>query len=131
MPTVTCVGLCENIRTIVGELTSMVWSCVDEDDELDRARKRNKLKESDSNLGGEKYSGGVLTAIVSVKVPNPEFEGQTKTKLGNTEVRGIVETIVAETLTEFLEFRPAIADAILEKAIKPLMRLRQLVVPAN
>jgi DNA gyrase subunit B len=80
-------------------------------------RKRKKLKEGDSNLGGENIREG-LTAIVSVKVPNPEFEGQTKTKLGNSEVRGIVETIVAETLTEFLEFRPNIADAILEKALQ-------------
>jgi DNA gyrase subunit B len=81
------------------------------------ARKRNKLKEGDSNLGGENIREG-LTAIVSVKVPNPEFEGQTKTKLGNTEVRGIVDSIVAEALTEYLEFRPNIADAILDKAIQ-------------
>jgi DNA gyrase subunit B len=81
------------------------------------ARKRNKLKEGDSNLGGENIREG-LTAIVSVKVPNPEFEGQTKTKLGNTEVRGIVDSIVSEALTEYLEFRPQIADAILEKAIQ-------------
>jgi DNA gyrase subunit B len=80
-------------------------------------RKRKKLKEGDANLGGENIREG-LTAIVSVKVPNPEFEGQTKTKLGNSEVRGIVETIVGETLTEFLEFRPHIADAILEKALQ-------------
>jgi DNA gyrase subunit B len=81
------------------------------------ARKRNKLKEGDSNLGGENIREG-LTAIVSVKVPNPEFEGQTKTKLGNSEVRGIVDSIVSEALTEYLEFRPQIADAILEKAIQ-------------
>jgi DNA gyrase subunit B len=81
------------------------------------ARKRNKLKEGESNLGGENIREG-LTAIVSVKVPNPEFEGQTKTKLGNTEVRGIVDSIVSEALTEYLEFRPNIADAILEKAIQ-------------
>jgi DNA gyrase subunit B len=80
-------------------------------------RKRKKLKEGDANLGGENIREG-LTAIVSVKVPNPEFEGQTKTKLGNSEVRGIVETIVSESLTEFLEFRPNIADAILEKALQ-------------
>jgi DNA gyrase subunit B len=81
------------------------------------ARKRNKLKEGESNLGGENIREG-LTAIVSVKVPNPEFEGQTKTKLGNTEVRGIVDSIVSEALTEYLEFRPNIADAILDKAIQ-------------
>ncbi|WP_310487888.1 DNA topoisomerase (ATP-hydrolyzing) subunit B [Chamaesiphon sp. VAR_69_metabat_338] len=80
-------------------------------------RKRNKLKEGDSNLGGENIREG-LTAIVSVKVPNPEFEGQTKTKLGNSEVRGIVDSIVSEALIEYLEFRPNIADAILEKALQ-------------
>jgi DNA gyrase subunit B len=80
-------------------------------------RKRNKLKDGDANLGGENIREG-LTAIVSVKVPNPEFEGQTKTKLGNSEVRGIVDSIVAEALTEYLEFRPNIADAILEKALQ-------------
>ncbi|MDS3860977.1 DNA topoisomerase (ATP-hydrolyzing) subunit B [Thermosynechococcaceae cyanobacterium BACA0444] len=81
------------------------------------ARKRNKLKEGDSNLAGENIREG-LTAIVSVKVPNPEFEGQTKTKLGNTEVRGIVDSVVGEALTEYLDFRPQAADSILEKAIQ-------------
>jgi DNA gyrase subunit B len=81
------------------------------------ARKRNKLKENDANLGGENIREG-LTAIVSVKVPNPEFEGQTKTKLGNTEVRGIVDTVVSEALIEYLEFNPGVGDAILEKAIQ-------------
>jgi DNA gyrase subunit B len=51
-------------------------------------------------------------------VPDPEFEGQTKTKLGNTEVRGVVDSLVGETLTEYLEFRPGVADSILEKAIE-------------
>ncbi len=80
-------------------------------------RKRNKLKDGDANLGGENIREG-LTAIVSVKVPNPEFEGQTKTKLGNSEVRKIVDSIVSEALTEYLEFRPQVADAILEKALQ-------------
>jgi DNA gyrase subunit B len=53
-----------------------------------------------------------------VKVPDPEFEGQTKTKLGNTEVRGIVDSLVGEVLTEYLEFRPSVADAVLDKAIQ-------------
>ncbi len=82
-----------------------------------QARKLNKLKDSDSNLAGENVREG-LTAIVSVKVPNPEFEGQTKTKLGNTEVRGIVQTIVSETLTEYLEFNPNVAKGIVDKAIQ-------------
>jgi DNA gyrase subunit B len=81
------------------------------------ARKRNKLKEGSPNLGGENIREG-LTGVISVKVPEPEFEGQTKTKLGNTEVRGIVDSLVGEVLTEYLEFRPAVADSILEKAIQ-------------
>ena len=53
-----------------------------------------------------------------MKVPDPEFEGQTKTKLGNTEVRGIVDTVVGEALSEYLEFHPQVIDLILEKAIQ-------------
>jgi DNA gyrase subunit B len=81
------------------------------------ARKRNKLKDNDPNLAGEHVREG-LTGVISVKVPEPEFEGQTKTKLGNTEVRGIVDSLVGEALTEYLEFHPAVADAILDKAIQ-------------
>ncbi|MFP5275110.1 DNA topoisomerase (ATP-hydrolyzing) subunit B [Coleofasciculus sp.] len=81
------------------------------------ARKRNKLKDSEANLGGENVREG-LTGVISVKVPDPEFEGQTKTKLGNTEVRGIVDSLVGEVLTEYLEFRPQVADSVLEKAIQ-------------
>ncbi|MDB9444843.1 DNA topoisomerase (ATP-hydrolyzing) subunit B [Anabaena sp. CS-542/02] len=81
------------------------------------ARKRNKIKENESNLSGEHVREG-LTAVISVKVPDPEFEGQTKTKLGNTEVRGIVDSLVGEVLGEYLEFHPGIADSILDKAIQ-------------
>ena len=81
------------------------------------ARKRNKLKDNESNLGGENVREG-LTGVISVKVPDPEFEGQTKTKLGNTEVRGIVDSLVGEVLNEYLEFNPQVADMILEKAIQ-------------
>ncbi|BCL36046.1 DNA topoisomerase (ATP-hydrolyzing) subunit B [Nostoc sp. MS1] len=81
------------------------------------ARKRNKIKENEPNLSGEHVREG-LTAVISVKVPDPEFEGQTKTKLGNTEVRGIVDSLVGEVLTEYLEFHPSIADSILDKAIQ-------------
>ena len=81
------------------------------------ARKRNKIKENESNLSGEHVREG-LTAVISVKVPDPEFEGQTKTKLGNTEVRGIVDSLVGEVLSEYLEFHPGIADSILDKAIQ-------------
>ncbi len=81
------------------------------------ARKRGKRKEADANLAGENIREG-LTAVLSVKVPDPEFEGQTKTKLGNTEVRGIVDTLVGEALSEYLEFHPSVIDLILEKAIQ-------------
>ena len=81
------------------------------------SRKRGKRKEADSNLAGENIREG-LTAVLSVKVPDPEFEGQTKTKLGNTEVRGIVDSLVGEALSQYLEFNPAVIDLILEKAIQ-------------
>ena len=81
------------------------------------ARKRGKRKEADGNLAGENIREG-LTAVLSVKVPEPEFEGQTKTKLGNTEVRGIVDNLVGEELSQYLEFNPGVIDMILEKAIQ-------------
>jgi DNA gyrase subunit B len=81
------------------------------------AKKRGKRKEADANLAGENIREG-LTAVLSVKVPDPEFEGQTKTKLGNTEVRGIVDSLVGEALGEYLEFNPSVIDLILEKAIQ-------------
>ena len=81
------------------------------------ARKRGKRKEGDSNLAGENIREG-LTVVLSVKVPEPEFEGQTKTKLGNTEVRGIVDSLVGESLGQYLEFNPGVIDLILEKAIQ-------------
>ena len=81
------------------------------------ARKRGKRKDSDNNLAGENIREG-LTAVLSVKVPEPEFEGQTKTKLGNTEVRGIVDSLVGEALSQYLEFNPGVIDMILEKAIQ-------------
>ena len=81
------------------------------------ARKRGKRKEGDANLAGENIREG-LTVVLSVKVPEPEFEGQTKTKLGNTEVRGIVDSLVGESLSQYLEFNPSVIDLILEKAIQ-------------
>jgi DNA gyrase subunit B len=81
------------------------------------AKKLGKRKEADSNLAGENIREG-LTAVLSVKVPEPEFEGQTKTKLGNTEVRGIVDNLVGESLSQFLEFNPSVISLILEKAIQ-------------
>ncbi|SDD87379.1 DNA gyrase subunit B [Paenibacillus sp. UNCCL117] len=81
------------------------------------ARKYNTIKESDANLSGDDVREG-LTAIISVKIPEPQFEGQTKTKLGNSEVRGIVESLFAEKLQEFLEENPAIAKKIVEKGVQ-------------
>ncbi|MDG2616114.1 DNA topoisomerase (ATP-hydrolyzing) subunit B [Thermoleptolyngbya sichuanensis XZ-Cy5] len=110
-------GFANNIRTVDGGTHLEGLKAVLTRTMNAIARKRSKLKESDSNLAGENVREG-LTAVISVKVPDPEFEGQTKTKLGNTEVRGIVDTLVGEALSEYLDFRPNVADAILEKAIQ-------------
>lgn len=83
----------------------------------DYARKYNSLKDSDSNLSGDDVREG-LTAIISVKIPEPQFEGQTKTKLGNSEVRGIVESLFSEKLMEFLDENPAVAKKIIEKGVQ-------------
>lgn len=110
-------GFANNIRTIDGGTHLEGLKTVLTRTMNNFARKRNKLKENESNLGGENVREG-LTAVISVKVPDPEFEGQTKTKLGNTEVRGIVDSLVGEVLTEYLDFHPNVADAVLEKAIQ-------------
>jgi DNA gyrase subunit B len=110
-------GFANNIRTIDGGTHLEGLKTVLTRTLNSIARKRNKLKDGDSNLAGENIREG-LTGVISVKVPDPEFEGQTKTKLGNTEVRGIVDSLVGEVLTEYLEFRPGVADSILEKAIQ-------------
>jgi len=82
----------------------------------DYARKNDFLKEKDGNLSGEDIREG-LTAIVSVKIKDPQFEGQTKAKLGNLEVKTAVDQIVSETLTDFLERNPQDARAVIEKCI--------------
>ena len=82
----------------------------------DYARSHNILKEKDPNLQGEDIREGI-TAVVSVKVKEPQFEGQTKTKLGNSEVTGVVQSMVNEALSSFLEENPAVAKSILEKCI--------------
>lgn len=83
----------------------------------DYARKNKFLKDNDDNLAGEDIREG-LTAIISVKLTNPQFEGQTKTKLGNSEMKGFVETATNEYLTAFLEQNPNQSKSILEKCIK-------------
>ena len=82
----------------------------------DYARSHNILKEKDSNLQGEDIREGI-TAVISVKVKEPQFEGQTKTKLGNSNVTGIVQAMVNESLSTFLEENPSVAKAVLEKCI--------------
>ncbi|RAL23417.1 DNA topoisomerase (ATP-hydrolyzing) subunit B [Thermoflavimicrobium daqui] len=82
----------------------------------DYARRNNLLKESDSNLTGDDVREG-LTAIISVKIPNPQFEGQTKTKLGNSEARTATEQLFSEGLQTFLEENPAIAKKVIGKSV--------------
>lgn len=82
----------------------------------DYARKNNILKEKDSNLQGEDIREG-MTAVISVKVEEPQFEGQTKTKLGNSEIKGIVDNIFSEELSTFLQENPAPAKKIIEKSV--------------
>ena len=82
----------------------------------DYERKFNKIKENDPNLSGEDIREG-LCVIISVKVKEAEFEGQTKTKLGNTEVRGLVDKLISDKLMTFLEENPGVAKTIFEKAL--------------
>jgi DNA gyrase subunit B len=82
----------------------------------DFARNLKFLKENENGLSGEDIREG-LTAIISIKIPEPQFEGQTKQKLGNSEARGAVDSILSEQLTYFLEQNPSVAKIILEKAV--------------
>ena len=82
----------------------------------DYAKRFGHLKENDKNLSGDDIREG-LTAVISVKISEPQFEGQTKTKLGNSEVRGIVDSIVGEGVGVFLEENPAISKIIIDKAL--------------
>ncbi len=82
----------------------------------DYARKYGMLKPNDKNLQGEDVREG-LGAIISVKLPEPQFEGQTKTKLGNSEIRPMVESVVNEKLTAFLEETPSVARAVIDKCL--------------
>ena len=80
----------------------------------DYARKKGILKEKDEAFSGEDVREG-LTAIISLKLPDPQFEGQTKTKLGNSEIKGFLDSIVSSSLSEFFEENPAIAKKIVDK----------------
>jgi DNA gyrase subunit B len=81
------------------------------------ARKVNIIKESEANVSGEDVREGI-TVVLSVKIPEPQFEGQTKTKLSNSEVRGLVESLFSEKLSEFLHEHPAVAKRIVDKALQ-------------
>ncbi|RQD80896.1 DNA topoisomerase (ATP-hydrolyzing) subunit B [Methanosalsum natronophilum] len=78
--------------------------------------RKNNLSKDSSKLSGEDIREG-LTSIISVKIPEPQFEGQTKTRLGNSEVKGIVDSLVSESLSEFLEENPKVAKQIIQKAL--------------
>lgn len=82
----------------------------------DYAKKFGHIKENDKNLSGDDIREG-LTAVISVKIEEPQFEGQTKTKLGNSEVRGVVDSIVGENVSIFLEENPAVGKIIIDKAL--------------
>jgi len=82
----------------------------------DYARKFGLLKENDKNLSGEDVREG-LTAVISIKLADPQFEGQTKTKLGNSEARGAVESVLSEQLQYFLEENPAVGKTVVEKSV--------------
>jgi len=110
-------GFANNIRTIDGGTHIEGLKTVLTRTFNNLAKKRGKRKDIEKNLAGENIREG-LTVVLSVKVPDPEFEGQTKTKLGNTEVRGIVDSPIGEALTKYMEFNPGILDLILEKAIQ-------------
>jgi DNA gyrase subunit B len=83
----------------------------------DYAKKNNLIKENDVAITGEDIREGI-TAILSIKIPNPQFEGQTKTKLGNSEVRGIVDSLTGEALYTYCEENPKIAKTVIEKTLR-------------
>jgi DNA gyrase subunit B len=111
----TILSFCNNINTIEGGTHLSGFRSA-----LTRAfnnySRNNKLLKEKDAMSGEDIREG-LTAIISVKVPDPQFEGQTKTKLGTSEVQGIVDSIVHEQLTDYLEEHPAIARKVVEKAL--------------
>ncbi|KAJ6834980.1 DNA gyrase subunit B, chloroplastic/mitochondrial-like isoform X2 [Iris pallida] len=115
----TMLGYANSIRTVDGgtHIDGLKASLTRTINNL--AKKSKIIKEKDISLSGEHVREG-LTCIVSVKVPNPEFEGQTKTRLGNPEVRRVVDQCVQEHLTEYLELHPDTLDLILSKSLNAL-----------
>jgi len=104
-----------NIRTTEGGTHEIAFKAALTRIINDYARKYSLLKENDPNLSGEDVREGLI-AVVSVKVLEPQFEGQTKTRLGNSEVRGVVDDILSEGLNTYLEENPSIARKIIDKA---------------
>ncbi|KAK6933999.1 DNA topoisomerase, type IIA, subunit B, domain 2 [Dillenia turbinata] len=115
----TLLGYANSIRTIDGgtHIDGMKASLTRTLNNL--GKKSKMIKEKDISFSGEHVREG-LTCIISVKVPNPEFEGQTKTRLGNPEVRKVVDQSVQEYLTEYLELHPDVLDSILSKSLNAL-----------
>ncbi|KAA3609841.1 MAG: DNA topoisomerase (ATP-hydrolyzing) subunit B [Calditrichaeota bacterium] len=108
---------CNNVNTIEGGAHLSGFKSALTRSLNSYAQKNNLMKSDKSTLSGEDVREG-LTAIISVKVAEPQFEGQTKTKLGNSEVRGAVESLLNEKLTDFLEENPSYAKRIIEKCIQ-------------
>ncbi|KAM0993576.1 hypothetical protein EV2_009519 [Malus domestica] len=115
----TMLGYANSIRTVDGG-THIDGTKASLTRTLNSLGKKSKLiKEKDITLSGEHVREG-LTCVISVKVPNPEFEGQTKTRLGNPEVRRVVDQSLQEYLTEYLELHPDVLDSILSKSLNAL-----------
>ena len=114
--TENCYGFVNNINTPEGGTHITGFRNAITNTFNDYARKNKLLKESENNLSGDDIREG-LTAIVSVKIGNPQFEGQTKQKLGNSEARGAVDGIVSRQLELFLEQNPTVAKTIVEKSV--------------
>lgn len=115
----TVLGYANSIRTIDGGTHIDGFKAALTRTINNLAKKSRANKDKDLTLSGEHIREG-LTCIISVKVPNPEFEGQTKTRLGNPEVRKVVDQCVQEYLTEYLELHPDVLDSILSKALNAL-----------
>ncbi|XP_010055921.2 DNA gyrase subunit B, chloroplastic/mitochondrial [Eucalyptus grandis] len=115
----TMLGYANSIRTVDGgtHIDGLKASLTRTLNNL--GKKSKAIKDKDINLSGEHVREG-LTCVISVKVPNPEFEGQTKTRLGNPEVRKLVDQSVQEYLTEYLELHPDVLDLILSKSLNAL-----------
>lgn len=115
----TLLGYANSIRTVDGG-THIDGVKASLTRTLNNLGKKSKIiKEKDISLSGEHVREG-LTCVISVKVPNPEFEGQTKTRLGNPEVRKLVDQFIQEYLTEYLELHPDVLDSILSKSLNAL-----------